>query len=257
MRKILYGLNYFWRLLGTGAAFAFVFIGGGLFAMTILKFLSIIFGQSNKRAQFFIHNAFRIYIYTLKNLGLINITIKGVEKLEKSAGKMIIANHPSLLDVVVLMSLIPRTQCIVKNQLWRHPFLGSVMREAGYIRNDQEPEKLIEECNSALAQGCCLIIFPEGTRTTPGARLNFQRGFANIATLTKVSIIPAVIICDPPTLIKGEPWWVIPANKPDYSVKIEETLDAQDYILYRHNSLNSRGLVKTMQQFYEDKLSNG
>ena len=61
----------------------------------------------------------------------------------------------------------------------------------------------------------------------------------------------------PATLIKGEPWWKIPPHKPHYRLEVKETLDAQDYILYGHNSLNTRGLVKFLHKFYSEELING
>lgn len=256
MGKIWGRINRAWRLVGTGLAFSFIFVGGGLFAMTVLRTLSFILGPSRERAQYCIHQAFRLYIFSLQTFGLIHFEFQGVEKLKDSGGKMIIANHPTLLDVVVLMSLIPRSQCIVKNALWNHPFLGALMHEAGYIRNDLPPEDIIAACQKSLAEGCCLIIFPEGTRSTPNRPFKFQRGFANIAILCRAKVIRAVIHCVPPTLVKGEPWWVIPPTKPEFKLIIEDTLDTQDYILYGHNSLNSRAFVKILQQFYHDKCAS-
>lgn len=257
MSKLFYYANYIWRLIGTCAAFAFIFIGGGLFAMIVLRSLSFVLGHSRERAQFCIHKSFRFYIFMLQKLGLINFEIIGGHKLDNTKGRMIIANHPSLLDVVVLMSLVPRTQCIVKSQLWNHRFLGAMMREAGYLRNDLSAEELVAKCNESLADGYSLIVFPEGTRTTPGQELNFQRGFANVAILTKAEIVPVVISCTPATLIKGEPWWKIPPNKPHYRLEVKESLDVNHYILYGHNSLNTRGLVKYLHKFYNEELVHG
>lgn len=257
MHKIAYVINYVWRLIGTCAAFAFIFIGGGLFAMTVLRSMSLVLGHSRERAQFCIHKSFQFYTFMLKHLGLIDFEFIGADRLKDMQGRMVIANHPSLLDVVVLMSLIPKTQCIVKNQLWKHFFLGAMMREAGYLRNDLPAEELVAKCNESLKDGYSLIVFPEGTRTTPGKELSFQRGFANVALLTKAQIVPVVIKFIPATLIKGEPWWKIPPYKPHYRLEVKETLDVQDYILYGHNSLNTRGLVKFLHKFYNEELING
>ena len=204
-------LDHFWRVCATGVAFAFIFFGGGLLAAAVLPMVLMMKDGQRERVQLLIHFMFRFYLLCLPRLGLLSLEFEGVERLRKPGGRLVIANHPSLLDVVMLMALIPDAQCIVKHQLWEHRLLGPLMRRAGYIRNDLEPEALLAACRESLNKGQKLIIFPEGTRSEPGQPPRFRRGFANLATLTKASIQPVVITCDPPTLIKGEPWWRIPS----------------------------------------------
>ena len=136
-------LEFAWRLAATGAAFAFIFAGGGLLAVTVLPVLALLPGHSRARTQRLIYLAFRFYIGMLQILGLLRLDLEGAEKLRAPGGRLIVANHPSLLDVVLLMARIPKAQCVVKHELWTHPFLGPLMRRAGYIRNDLEPEEMI------------------------------------------------------------------------------------------------------------------
>ena len=91
-----------------------------------------------------------------------------------------LANHPSLIDVVVLISIIPNADCVVKAHLFKNPFLRGVVKNTGYISN-ADPEGLLVDCKKSLAAGNNLIIFPEGTRTKVGQAVKFQRGAANIA----------------------------------------------------------------------------
>ena len=247
-------LDYLWRLSATGAAFAFIFFGGGLLAVTMLPLLALLPGHRRERAQLVIHQTFRFYVTMLQRLGLLRLQIDGLDRLEHPGGRLIVANHPSLLDVVMLMALIPRAQCIVKNQLWRHPLLGPLMRRAGYIRNDLDPELLVAACQDALDQGNSVIIFPEGTRSRPGEAPRFLRGFANLATLTGAPIQLVVITCDPPTLIKGEPWWHIPPAPPQFRLVIGDRLDANIYLRYPHRSLAARKLVQFLEQYYAEQL---
>ncbi len=187
----------------TGAAFAFIFLGGGLLAVTALPLIALAGGNGRETPQSIIHACFRFYLKCLHGLGLLRIEIEGREWLAGSAGRLIVANHPSLLDVVILMALIPRAQCIVKHELWDHRLLGPLMRRAGYIRNDLDPSELVAACRLSLDIGSNLIIFPEGTRSRPGHLPRFHRGFANLATMTGAPIQLVVITCDPPTLTKA------------------------------------------------------
>jgi 1-acyl-sn-glycerol-3-phosphate acyltransferase len=130
------------------------------------------------------------------------------------------------------------------------------MRRAGYIRNDLDPETLVKVCKTSLDDGRCLIIFPEGTRTSPGSLPRFQRGFANIATLTKTPIQPIFIDCFPPFLFKGEPWWHVPSQKPHFRITVGERLDANIYSLYGQRSIAARKLVESLELYYADQMRN-
>lgn len=247
-------INRLWRLCATGIAFAYIFVGGGALAMLLLPVLALIPGHQRDRAQAIIHLCFRFYIAMLQRLGLLTIDIAGAERLTSSTGRLIVANHPSVLDVVILMALIPRVQCIVKHQLWNSFLLGGLMRRAGYIRNDLEPDVFVEACRVAVEQGYSLIIFPEGTRTRPGALPHFKRGFANLAMAINAGIQLVMITCDPPTLIKGEPWWRIPPRKPHFRVVVDECLDMSTYPGYRSRSIGVRKFVAEVQAHYAKKL---
>jgi 1-acyl-sn-glycerol-3-phosphate acyltransferase len=243
-------------IFGKLIALAYIFIGGGILAVLVLPSLALIPGDRRERTLFLVHKSFRFYLTTLQLLGLVRLEISDAEQRLRSGGTMIIANHPSLLDVVILMALIPRVQCIVKHELWRHRFLGILMRQAGYIRNDFEPEKLVAACKASFDEGRCLIIFPEGTRTPPGTLPHFQRGFANIATLTKAPIQLVFIACTPPFLFKGEPWWHYPSERPFYQIVVGECLDAHAYSLYDQRSIAARKLVESLELYYANQIRN-
>jgi 1-acyl-sn-glycerol-3-phosphate acyltransferase len=247
------------RLYRTGAtafAFAFIFAGGCFLAVTVLTALAAMPGHRREWTQAVIRAIFRIYIAMLRALSLLRIEFEGRARLSRCHGTVIVANHPSLLDVVILMSVVPNAQCIVKSELWNNRYLGVLVRRAGYIRNDLAPDALIAECRAALDRGANIIVFPEGTRSEPGATPRFHRGFANIATLTGAAIQPVVITCTPRTLCKGEPWWAVPARRPVFRVIANACLEPATYSGYRYRSLASRQLVARMEAYYAEQLAH-
>jgi 1-acyl-sn-glycerol-3-phosphate acyltransferase len=249
-------IDYWWRLGVTGGAFAFVFFGGGVLAATLLPLLALLPGHRRERVQLIIHTTFRFYLKLLRLLGLFRLEVEGTQHLDLSVGRLIIANHPSLLDVVVLMALIPRTQCIVKHQLWEHRLLGPLMRQAGYISNNLAPDALVAACRAALRTGNSLIIFPEGTRSQPGCPLRLQRGFAHLAAMTGAHIQPVFISCDPPTLVKGEPWWHIPVRRPVFRLVVDECLDVQAFAQDKSRSIAARKLQQYFGLYYGRKMAD-
>ncbi len=252
MQLLRYPLYLFGKLVALG----FIFFGGGVLATIIMPLTLLVPGQRRERTEFLIHNFFRFYIRMLRTFRLIRLQIDGAEKLIGAAGRMVIANHPCLLDVVILMALMPRVQCIVKHEFWDHPFLGSLVRNAGYIRNDLEPEALLASCKAAIDEGRSLIIFPEGTRTRPGTLPHFNRGFANIAILTASPIQPVFIGCNPPFLFKGEAWWRVPPETPFLHIVVGEYLDAKTYLRYGPRSIASRKIVELLELYYAKQLGN-
>lgn len=253
-------LDHAWRLMATGFAFALMFGGSAIAAITVLPLIVgwRMTGRSDNRdAQYAIHIFFRFYVRLLRWLGLIHLEVAGPRDLAKIGGRLIIANHPTLLDVVLLMALMPRAQCIVKHELWSSRYLGGVVRLAGYIPNNLAPESLLEACRTAINNGDNLIVFPEGTRTQPGKLPRFQRGFANIALLTAAKIQLITITCKPLTLTKGEPWWRIPERRPHFRILVGEELDTHDLLQRQERSLAARALVRYIETYYGEQLAAG
>jgi 1-acyl-sn-glycerol-3-phosphate acyltransferase len=257
---LLNRLGYCWRLGGTGLAFAILFGGGALLALTAFPIVHMVTPPGSRRCernQFLIYLLFRLYVAMLQVLRLIDLEVEGKEKFQDGAGRLIVANHPSLLDVVLLMALVRRAQCVVKKELWESRYLGRLVRGAGYIRNDLELDPMVTACRSALSEGNSLIIFPEGTRTVPTEPMHLRRGFANIATLLQARIQLVTITCEPPTLVKGDNWWIIPPRRPLFRVEVGDCLDAAGWLGCKYRSVAARKLVRRVEDYYAERLSGG
>ncbi|TVO64103.1 lysophospholipid acyltransferase family protein [Denitromonas ohlonensis] len=229
MRK----LNYVWRLLMTGVAFSLFSIGGLMITLLACPVIRLLPGDANRRrerTQWLIHKLFGVFVGFMCTVGIMRLHLKNADALAEARGALVLANHPTLIDVVVMISLMPRSDCVVKGALWNSPFLGGVVRAAGYISNAKSSEALVESCVGALQQGGALVIFPEGTRTQPGVPLRFLRGAAHIALGCEQPILPVVLSCDPPTLSKGRPWYDIPPRRFEYRLEVKSPLSVSDLI---------------------------
>ncbi len=193
----------------------------------------------------------------LRALGVIRVEVTGAESLASCRGVLVVANHPTLLDVVLIMALVPRACCVVKHQLWRDPFLRPVVSATGYIRNDLPPDVFLEQCRGALAEGRNLIIFPEGSRSVPGRALHFQRGFAHIATLLAADLQPITISCEPITLMKGAPWYRIPPRASQWRIEAANRIEIQPFLDCAARPLAARRLVTHLESYYNGKLKHG
>lgn len=255
-------LFYIWRLLATGWCFASFSIGGLFLAVIIFPLLNIanlFLPESRKKyhkAQSVIHYAFKLFIKQMIVLGIMKVEVKDLEKLQNDRPKLILANHPTLIDVVLLISLIRHTNCVVKKALWRDPFLTGVVRAAGYISNDGT-DALIDDCVAALKSGDNLIIFPEGTRSVPGKDLKFQRGAAHIAARSGVEIVPVTITCNPPTLTKAEKWYHIPPRTFELKAEVGDPIDVNEMVgADEPSAVVSRRLTRYLLEYFTERLNH-
>ena len=219
-------INYYWRVFATGFSFTVFGVSGLLLTLFVFPFISFFSSDSVKRrrrARLIIHHSFRLFVLMMRVLGILTLAVRGEDKLEHAGGMLVIANHPTLLDVVIMISLMPRTDCIVKRALWYNPFLGGVVRAAGYISNS-DPELLLDACRGSFERGDSIIVFPEGTRSIPGVDRPFQRGAANISVRSGADVMPVSISCEPPSLTKGEKWYRVPPQPVHFDVVVGDVM---------------------------------
>ncbi len=253
---LLRTISYAWRVPATGFAFAVFGLGGLLLAATIFPLITLVTPDPEirkRRTRTVIRGCFQFFVLLMRCLGVIRVARLDRVALARCRGKIVISNHPTLIDVVLLVSIIPNAQCVVKHQLWRNLFLGGVMRAAGYIRNDLEPDLFIAACDRAVKSGDNLVIFPEGTRSIPGRKLRFQRGFANIALLTDADLQLVRISCHPIMLNKGTPWYRVPEQPGRYQISLGEQVAPGPFLRSGSRALAARKLVSFLESCYADQ----
>ncbi|MBI1448949.1 lysophospholipid acyltransferase family protein [Acinetobacter sp. AC1-2] len=227
--------NYCWRVAATGFSFASFGLGGMAIATVIAPVLNATTSDSEKRqqrAQNVIKYSFKGFTEMMVKLGIMTYSVEGLEKLQNSRQELVIANHPSLIDVVVLIGMMQQANCVVKQSLWSNPFTKGPVQSAGYILNAGS-QQFVEDCVTRLKENnaASLLIFPEGTRTEKGMTLNeFQRGAANIAIRANVPIRPVIITCTPSTLTKNEKWYHVPSRPFHIEVKVLDTVQVSDLL---------------------------
>jgi 1-acyl-sn-glycerol-3-phosphate acyltransferase len=223
-------LNHAWRIFATGFVFVLFGVGGLFISITMFPLLRLSTWNADtarRRIQRGMQVTFWVFMETMRVLGILTYRVEGAERL-RERGRLVVANHPTLIDVVLLVSLMPEVDCIVKHGLWRNPFLRWPVSWAGYLPNS-EGEELIKECAATLRRGHSLLVFPEGTRTVPGQPLRMHRGAAHIALAADVELLPVTIRCDPPTLFKGNPWYRVPARRFHMQVVVGTPIAAREF----------------------------
>ncbi len=153
----------------------------------------------------------------------------GMDTLRSDRGCLIVANHPSLIDYVMIASSLPQCDCIVKPAIFKNPCMKGLVKTAGYISN-ADASQFVDECVTRLHQGRVLLIFPEGTRTTPGKPSTLMRGAAQITTHSKVALRLVHVTVNPSFLTKEHKWYNMPDVKPVFRVEVKELIEVEPFL---------------------------
>lgn len=224
-------INRYWRIFATGLAFSTFGLFGVLLAIGVFPLIHV-FSRTAEirqwRARAVVQRAMWLFVRWMQILGVNHHHISGTEHLKRK-GVLIAANHPSLIDAVLLLAHVPQATCIVKAALARNLFTAATVRAAGYISNDTDPEMMISRCAQAIERGEPLLIFPEGTRQLPSEVLTLQRGAARIALSAGCGIIPVHIAVLPYNLGKGMPWYAVPEREAAFTLTVGPEIASHDY----------------------------
>ena len=249
-------VNYYWRLIATGGCF-FAFGFGALFlSLIVFPLIQIVSGPKKSiRARWVVSKVFGIFLWLMQTTGVMRLEVIGADKLRNCRNVLVLANHPTLIDVIALISLMPNASCVVKQALWRNPFMWGVVRAANYISNT-EPDALVQDCAADIKTGQPLLIFPEGTRTVPGQALKFRRGAAYIALNSDVPILPVLISCVPPTLAKGDKWYKIPDKQAHLLIEVKDVVRVSQLLeLGDSPAIAARKLTLALEKYFTHELS--
>lgn len=166
-----------------------------------------------------IMKGFQLYLAILKNLCACRFDLSEIEQLDQQGPMIVVANHPSLLDAVLLTSRLSNAVCVMKSSLMDNVLFGAAARLAGYVRNDV-PLTMIVQSREVLAQGAQVVIFPEGTRTTDFPMNNCLGVIGVMAQRCHVPVQALLIEFSTPYLGKSWPLWRPPVLPLTFRVRL-------------------------------------
>jgi 1-acyl-sn-glycerol-3-phosphate acyltransferase len=220
------------RVLVSAICFSTFGLGGLSIVLAIIPLINLFSFSAvtrKRRLRRTISISFYLFVWLMERLGAIQVEREGARELRKARKCVLVANHPSLIDIVLLISCMPNADCIIKGKLLSNPFFGPLVR-AAYIPNSADADILLNSCQKSLETDSVLVIFPEGTRTPPGQPVKLSRGAANIALRTNNNILPVQISCTPPGLLRGQKWYLLPVETLHFKLKVGQMLDVQKYL---------------------------
>ena len=164
--------------------------------------------EARRNALYVAHRHVVHYLATLASLGLVEFRFEGTPHAQPC---IVIANHPSLLDFIVLLRDFPNCVCLYKSRSLDNPILSSFVQAAGYIEGldgtASASKRIISSCCKRFAEGHQVVFFPEGTRSESASTVRKFRLTAFYAALKcQAPVQPVAIHCQPLFLGKNQSW---------------------------------------------------
>ena len=125
------------------------------------------------------------------------VTLEGRGRIDWGETYVMVANHQSLLDILVLFRLFTHFKWVSKLENFRIPLIGWNMYLNRYIRlrrgDRQSVARMIDACERTLAERSSVMFFPEGTRSPDGHLRAFKTGAFEVAQRARVPLLPIVL----------------------------------------------------------------
>ncbi|MBA3546556.1 MAG: 1-acyl-sn-glycerol-3-phosphate acyltransferase [Nannocystis sp.] len=252
------------RILLTGSAFLGFFLFAGLLGRLMLPLVVALPGSpERKRARrewFFLwtNRVFCVYMGMLR-LVLYRRPPLPADLPPSGQGYIVIANHPSLVDVLLLGATLPGLTSLAKASWYRSWVLGPLLRHGKHVRGP-EPRALtgagaidgedadapvLERMVEHLRAGHPLLVFPEGSRSHERTMRRFRRGAIEAAIRAQVPIVPVFISVAPPMLMKHQPWYEVPPRGGRFTLEFFPVIETAG------RELDARALNQELKQRYE------
>jgi 1-acyl-sn-glycerol-3-phosphate acyltransferase len=165
------------------------------FVGAVIVFLSTVLFD-RRRVVLHLYSCFWAATYVYMS-PLWHLRVEGRDRLPWRAPAVLVANHASLIDILVLFALYRPYKWVSKKENFKVPFIGWNMSLNDYVplvRGDRgSVEAMMDRCKELLRASCPVLIFPEGTRSKTGELQPFKDGAFRLAFETRVPVIPIAV----------------------------------------------------------------
>jgi 1-acyl-sn-glycerol-3-phosphate acyltransferase len=245
------------RVLLTGTAFLWFWSGGCVLSWIVVPTVSWWYRKdpvrSARRVREIMCAAFRLHLQYMRVCRLIDFDAAAVGAQLPDKPFVLVANHPTLIDVVLLLASHPSICCVAKSALFNGPMVGRLLRQGGHINAGTgtaiEGAGVVMEAIRRLEGGDSVLIFPEGTRSPAEGLGRFKSGAFAIAARAGVPLIPVLVDCTPRGLMKGMPWYTVPDGSMRFTMSVLPSVDP------RHFGGDVKALKKDVEARYAGAIA--
>ncbi|MDR2557060.1 MAG: 1-acyl-sn-glycerol-3-phosphate acyltransferase, partial [Bacteroidales bacterium] len=183
-----------------------VFVSGCLTVQAVMLTLLPLPIRGKKRiVQYCAHNFLKAFLFLMPSVRYKRFNPFG-ENFKKPA--VIIANHSSFIDIIMMMGLAPKAVMVTNRWVWKSPVFGAIVRYLDFQTVEKGYENMLDIFRKKVEQGYSIIVFPEGTRTLDGEIKRFHKGAFYLAEKLGLDIIPVVLYGNGMVSSKTQPFFI-------------------------------------------------
>jgi len=245
------------------------FVTGCIIAALLIPLLFLIPVSQDKRVLIFRRFIRAVVFIPVRLSPTVRIFFDNRHREDFSKPAVIIANHQSFIDILMLLSLHPQIIMMTNKWVWNSPFFGHIVRFAGFLYHKDGVESHISEISGMREKGYSLLIFPEGTRSADMEIHRFHKGAFKIAEELEMDILPVVIYGNGNLVSKSQPFYVkhgvigcrilkrIEHSDTSFGTGYRErTKRISEYVRREYSSLRSEYDTPSNRFFYHSVLAN-
>ncbi|MBP3773629.1 MAG: 1-acyl-sn-glycerol-3-phosphate acyltransferase [Treponema sp.] len=186
---------YLYRIFGKLLSLAVFGVGTILLSIICFPIGKLLFHPKKNfryKMRHLVYMLFNVFICFMRCIGVVTIKVNKKNYLNKLRSVIVVANHPAYLDSPVMISQLSHTSLIAKASLSKKNIMHAVINEL-YMPNSLPFDEMLARAREDLERGNTVMLFPEGTRSTPYGQNLYKKGAARISLATGCPIIPVYI----------------------------------------------------------------
>ncbi|PLX05681.1 MAG: hypothetical protein C0598_13950 [Marinilabiliales bacterium] len=225
-----------------------VFVLGALM-MNLLSFLFRIFPANRDKKKYVFHWIFSKLTWFLIYMNFFSRkTIINPHGEDYSKASIIIANHQSHIDLMLMMLLNPKVLVLTNNNNYNHPFYGFALKYADFLPSDGGYENVLDNYKPLMKKGYSLVIYPEGHRNDSGIIKRFHKGAFYLAEQLKIPVQP-ILIHGQNQLLKKSEFFL---KRGSITTKFLPKISMEDESFGTDLRTKTKGIQKYFKQEYAD-----
>ena len=224
----------------------FALFGAGSVVVGLIIFPLINLFSKNKKQKYskIIHISWNIFLKLITKTKMIKLNIQNFEEIKNIKNSIIVSTHPSYIDVLIILALIPKTTCFVAPKISRNCFFKNIAKSM-FLISGNPLETIIKDAKEALNEGFNVLIFPMGTRHKKNEFPKIKKGAATIALETKRNIAVLKMTTNEDFLQVNQPFYDAGEKQINYDISFVKTINTADFankendeVLLRRNLTN-------------------